>query len=384
MSYKKWLLIAALIVASLIMAERYSRLPDALPPDSVSAALLTPGFYDVGAQPVNLLDKSRFLTTKNGARIARKYVGKLWFPMIENNLVAPGAHPLVIYHPSYGANYSEFSDTANLLAARGYLVLAVTAPINHIGADLADFIADIPEQTQDNRFVLDTLEAWNRSPETLFYARIDFKRIANVGYSSGGIQSLLSSFHPRYRDPRITLTVIAASLTEMFTSDFFAAYPDHRLLAIAADTDRVTPFETNAAALVKKHPQTWLINISGGSHAGFFKRNRLLRWLNSPDILNCHQLQQNMRALVKKDINFSVLGSEAEGIKPQLPNNNCTSEPLQNVNPMEQFRISQLALISFIEMHFADTEFERSTAADFLRATFGQENNAVNLIEPNL
>lgn len=375
MRYLKWLITAAALAGLLAALSHYSKQPLSLPEGSVSASWLQSGFYDVGSFHVNEHDDSRTVTATKQAPISRRFVGKLWFPMIEDGLVAPGKHPLIIYLHRFGGSHTEFSRQAKHLASKGYLVLAVNSPTAQTAETLPKFAAQLADYAQDIGFLLDTLSRWNTSPETLFYSRIDINRIGLVGRSLGGTAALVSSFHPRLADRRISLIATLGGLSAPFTETFFKHRPELPLLAIAGTADTIANYPANALALLNKHHNTWLVSINNGNHHGFSENPKRPSWLRKTEALRCDSL-----APVTANAAWAALGS---GHIDTPASTACNADtPPGPINPVEQTQLSQLALIAFIEMHFADTAFERNAASDFLSKTISVENPMLQYVAP--
>ncbi len=379
MRFIKWLVLPIAIIISVVLYKPFSALPLAVAPDSLSAKLLQPGFYQVGSHSVQLTDKTRLIATKKQGNISRKFIGKLWFPMIEEGLVAPGKHPLIIYQPGYGETYQHLKHTAGLLASKGYLVLSVNSPLpskfrtpKHLLEDLANTPADV-------RFLLDKMYQWNNSPDTLFYSRIDPNRIGLIGHGIGGTGGLLTGFHPDFKDERISLLITVSSINTLFTDAFFTTNPDLPILNISSSNDTVINYAHNSLSLLSKHTNTWTINIDDGSHLGFsqYKQHTPNFFYNT---LDCEVLNT---LLTKNQATWKTLINNQEGtlIEPVI-NNECTVDAKREISTLLQFRITQLALLTFIEQHFADTVFEREAADNFFNQVFSLEHPNAHYLTP--
>ena len=357
---------------------QYSKLPISLPEGSVSAKWLQAGFYEVGSFNVNEQDETRKIEGAKQTKLNRRYIGKLWFPMIEEGLVAPGQHPLIIYQHRYGGSYSEFTRQAHLLASKGYLVLAVNSPTPQTEEKLPEFTSHLGAYALDTRFLLDTASRWNESPETLFYSRVDLNRIGIVGRSLGGVNALVSSFHPRLKDKRIALTATIGGPSQMFSRAFFKPEGKKPLLAISATGDSVVNYSHNALELIDKHHKTWLIGIKTGSHTGFSENAKGFGWLTKSDILTC----KNLNTLLASDAWAKGLDENEQDLISSHTINDCDALTSNKLKAVEQLHLSQLGLTAFIEMHFADTQFERNAATDFLSRTVAIENPALQYTAP--
>ena len=369
-----WLLLAIAAAAGIGLFNHYSKLPLAPPPESVSASILAAGFYEVGSYPLNIADNN------SGPGEPRRLMGKLWFPMIENGKVAPGQHPLIIYQPNYRERARAFTETAELLASKGYLVISTDATFRGTGGQPA-LLQNIARQAPDTRFIIDEISRWNDSPNTPFYNRLQPDRIGLVGYSGSAINVLIASFHHQARDKRIALAVIMGGLSEIFSKAFFNSNPDLPLLNIASDTDPAVSYNTNTVPLPNKHANTWLVTLQNGSHGGFTTASRGFGALSKLDIVSCQRLDAISRADIADWPDSLPLRNG--DLQPRQTAANCSPHPQQaTLDPIQQYRLTQLALIAFIDMHFADTRFERNRAQHFLSTTLAAENPAARYTSP--
>lgn len=378
------LIIPILLLAAVAvwLVDRYSKLPAALPEETVSAQLLLQGFYETDKYAIDIDDKNRPVGgQKSQQRTPRDLVGNLWFPVIEEGLVAPGKHPLLIYLPHYKGDLGNIKHSAELLASKGYLV-AVLKPTSFIGSNnLLNNLKQQLDYSLDIRFLLDQLESWNQSPDTPFYSRIDFDRVAIAGYSTGGLTSQLLSFHPVLADPRIDLSVLIAPIASLFSAEFYQQRPDLPLLVIASSGDTVTPYEQHALKITENHLETTLVNIKNGSHAGFTRESRVLRWLNNPDFMSC----QRLHAVLDNSEATQAL-EPLQALAPEMivadETTRCEKRGSAAINTIAQHQLSFLAMQAFLESHFADTKFERASAKDYLHSIIATENDHISVFLP--
>lgn len=378
-----WAIVGLCIIGAIFfVVDRATTMPPTLSPDSVSSKIFAQGFYRVAGYPIHERDKQRPTPNrKGGIEQARDVSGMLWFPEIEEGLVAPGKHPVYLHIPSYTEDYSAFEHTAKRLASKGYIVVALDPNHEKKGNGLLNALAGQIDQTYDIRFTLDTLTAWNTSPDTPFYSRMDFKRITISGYSTGSISAQLAAFHPMLRDERIDAVVLIGPVSQLFDAEFYNIETDLPLLAVAANSDTVAPYEENAVFVASHHANTTLVNLKSGSHAGFSLANRRTRWLPNPDAINCKRLSD---ALKHNDTSVLV---ELRNIAPEVmlkavPAAPCKETSITAIDPVRQYQLTLLAIQTFTESLFSDTDFERANAQEFLATTFAKENAEASVFLP--
>jgi hypothetical protein len=111
--------------------------------------------------------------------------------------------------------------------------------------------------------------AFSRDPTHVLANALDETRIGALGVSLGGLTTLLVSFHPRFRDPRIKVAMPIAALSSFFAEGFYhtRAIP---LLFVHGDLDAFVNYETNARrAFTRARLSARLITVAKGTHAAF-------------------------------------------------------------------------------------------------------------------
>src|SRR5205823_7649068 len=101
---------------------------------------------------------------------------------------------------------------ARHLASHGYLVAAPDFPLSNGAAPGRATVADVPNQPGDLSFIIDQLLA-----DATYGASADGDHIGPSGLSLGGLTTLLATFHPRFRDPRILASLPIAPASCMLT-----------------------------------------------------------------------------------------------------------------------------------------------------------------------
>lgn len=381
----KTLILLVLFFASgwllLLWLDRHTALPPDLPKDSQSFQRLQNGPYPVGRDDVQLSDGSRPTAAhgKQPEQAARTLKTVVWFPLAANGRsVAEGLHPLVVYSHGFSSNREEPAYLARHLASHGYIVLSPDFPLTRMTTAGGPMLDDVVNQPGDVRFLISTALKWNRAEGHPFHQRIDPDRIAAMGLSLGGLTTTLAAFHPRLRDPRIAAAISIAGPSTMFDRAFFTQSRTPFLM-IAGDIDAILPYADNAAPLPAKHPQSLLLSLTGGSHAGFADSSRWLRWLSNPDSLGCWVVQKRKAADSGSSI-YPALLDGSRGIVEDRRDSICKVQPLPAaMNVLRQQQLTTLAVRAFFDSRFAPTPEARAQALQFLTTTLPAEQDDLYL-----
>jgi predicted dienelactone hydrolase len=294
--------------------------------------------------------------------------------------IAPGPHPLVIFSHGFSSTYEGGAHIANYLASRGYIVAAVDYPLTNMNAPGGPLVKDVVNQPADVSFIIDQMLVRSATEGDALYGRIDPARIGVTGISLGGMTTMMTAYHPRWHDKRIAAAISLAGPSEMFGPAFFA----HRqvpFMMVASPIDAMVSYDRNAAPVPELIDGAWLVSIQGGSHTGFSAPASYLRWLDNPDSLGCYVVEQSLaEAGEDEDTWYHLFGTPQEGILEGGANVDCPDPLPDAINPLRQHQLVLLAVGSFFEMYFADTEHERQAARSFLREGFARENPEISII----
>ncbi len=336
--------------------------PQQPPADSASASWLEPGLHSVGQAEYVFVDDTR-PTDEN-----RSFPGSpdrtlpttIWYP--EN---MEGEHPLIIHSHGIISNRSELAYMAENLASNGYVVAATDYPLTNGATAGGANAADVVNQPADVSFLIDSVIALSADTKP-FAGSIDVDRIGITGLSLGGLTTTLTAYHPRWREPRIKAAVSIAGPSAMFTKRFYAT-TDIPFLMIAGTSDALIDHRSNAAVIPERISNGALVTIDGGSHLGFIGMSEpLFRFMDNPDAVGC----QGVLSILDEDPDelYQIMGSEAEGVvnDPDAPGVCENLPPLQASHPGRQQMITQIAVLSFFESVFGDSEDDRSAARDQL------------------
>ena len=109
-------------------------------------------------------------------------------PATENCAIAGEALPLIVISHGYGGSFVGHHDTAETLADGGFVVAALSHPVDAGGGDMsrADTLAALTERPADIKRLIDyMLGAWDE------HARLSPGKIGFFGFSRGGYTGLV-------------------------------------------------------------------------------------------------------------------------------------------------------------------------------------------------
>lgn len=354
---------------------RYGAMPDPLPPGLESAERLEPGPYPVATTEVTVTDStrpSRPYGDFSGAG-SRTLPTTIWHPEDRTAAAMEAARrprPLLIYSHGFTSSRTDGAYLARHLASRGYMVAAADFPLTSSDAPDGPHIRDVAHQPGDVRFLIDRILAWNREAGHRFEGAVDEDRIGVVGLSLGGLTSTLAAFHPRLGDPRIDAAASIAGPTFMLGRRFF----EHRrvpFLMVGGGSDAVVPFDTNAGPVIDRVDGALLVRIAGGTHTGFADQARMLRFLDDLDEIACAAVTSNVQ---EDDRWWEELGSSEEGVLADPRPTACAGDDVEEtMNPVQQQRITILAVAAFFDAHFAGSGEERAGARRYLTEVLPEE-----------
>ncbi|MET0340737.1 MAG: CocE/NonD family hydrolase [Polyangiales bacterium] len=233
-----------------------------------------PGPHRVGTLNVTFEDRTRGVAArdKRPAVATRKLVTSIHYPAAAG-LRAPLARgepfPMLMYSHGFSSSKAEAQRVAERAASHGYVVVAPDFPQTNLLAPGGADVNDGANQPKDVSFVLDQVLALTKDPKHVLANAVDEARIGALGVSLGGFTTLVVSFHPTLRDPRIKAAMPIAALSSFFAEGFYhtRALP---LLLLHGDIDAFVDYELHARrAFARAAPNARLITVRNGTHAAF-------------------------------------------------------------------------------------------------------------------
>ena len=343
--------------------------PQSPAPDSASASWLEDGQYSVGISEYVFIDESRVTEENRGiaGKPDRSLQTWIWYP--EN---AEGELPLIVHSHGIMSSGTELENVAERLASNGYVVAAANYPLTNGGTEGGANANDVVNQPADISFLIDSVIGLSGADKP-FAGSIDTDRIGLSGYSLGGLTTVLSTYHPRWRDPRISAAISIAGPINAFTPRFYAnsGIP---FLGIYGTADALIDYDTNGLIIPDRIGNSSLVTIDGGSHLGFMAiADPIFRFMNNPDSIGC----QGVLAVLEDgtDDVFASMGTAAEGVllDPTAPAVCASLPPLEASHPGRQGMILEIAELAFFESVFGETEDIRSAARDQLEVSLAAD-----------
>jgi len=236
------------------------------------------GPYGVGETSVTLVDASR-PTMPNGSfpgAPERTLPTVVWYPTApdasgpEAALASDGRpFPLVVFAHALGSYNSQSTFLTMHLASHGYIVAAPTFPLSNLGAPGGATVADVPAQTGDVTFVIDSFLGFAGDAQNRFAGGVDAERIGLTGHSGGALTTLVTTYDADLRERRIKAAVPFAPPACFLQPGYFDAV-QVPLLIIQGDRDLLVDAAGDAGAVyARAHPPKALLVVHGGTHLGF-------------------------------------------------------------------------------------------------------------------
>ena len=376
---KKILVIIVALLALAAVYFNYGKQPPKIT-EGISAQQLKSGPYAVTTLDIDLVDETR-KTQANGdfaGANTRTIKTRIWYPKSIETL---GKVPLLIYNHGFSSSRLGGAHIAQHLASKGYIVAAGDFPLTNISAPGGPLILDVVNQPGDISFIIDQLLEWNSNDESVFFGHVDSARIGIAGLSLGGLTSTLAAFHPDLMDERIALVVSIAGPAAPFGPRFYEHRADLPTLMLAAPEDALVTYADNALAMKRANPNAELVTIEGGSHTGFSAQSTLFRFMNNPDSLACELVMSNLGNDLEGKDWTDLLGGEEMGLVANAGGRDiCTMNPLPKaMNPVRQQWLTVLAVGSFVESYFAESEQQRLANRQYFETTMSAEIPELNV-----
>jgi hypothetical protein len=257
------------------------------------------------------------------------------------------------------------------LASRGFVVASITFPLTSSGSGPrgGPALYDVQNQPGDVSAVMDELIRLGKTRGSWLYRRVNPKRIGVSGLSLGGGTTLLVSYHPELRDPRVRAAVALAPLSCPFGPEFYREEDAPPLLLLHGDQDLLLPLATNAAAVYERavHSRRTLVQFVNGTHVGF------VHYFTAPtdrsyDVVGCGALAD----VTEWGDPTTGLGGAANGIDFTACGLPCT-DPVPSNAPMagqRQHDLTNAAATAFFESALRGSKGGRC----FLETRLGPEN----------
>ena len=359
-------------------------------PRLTSEEVLENGPFSVGFSSQVLVDAERGRTMRS----------LLWYPAAPGGPSFPdaaardvdadasgGPYPLVVYSHGFMSFKEEGTYLVKHLASHGYVVIAPDFPFTNILAPGGPDLNDIVSQPGDVSFLIDTLLAWNATAGHRLEGVVDAERIGLTGLSLGGLTTLLTSYHPDLRDPRIDAAAPIAGPADFFAPEFYenARVP---LLLILSELDAIIDFEASQVAYENAGTPLYFVRFFAASHTGWSSlAATVFENLPNPDSVGCAALGGQLPDDPEDDSFLDLLGGPAEGITASSARPACSwgAQLLPSLRPSRQHQLTILAVRPFLDLYLKRRDPQGAwRSADFLIHGLEAENGEELEVETRL
>jgi len=335
------------------------------PADSATDAFLAPGPYAVGERTLTLVDTSRPSPAHGSVpeSASRTLVTEVWYPQPAGttDASAPIVHgkkfPLVFDSPGLLDFRVGRAYYAHALASRGYVVASVDFPETGIGSIGNINLADVQHQPGDVSFVIDSLLALSKTKGAWLQGGVDKHKIGVSGLSLGGLTTLLVTYHPTLRDPRVRAALALAPVS-CFLGPAFYQTAKPPFVLIQGDQDLLLPIdEAGARVFLNSNSPRQLVKLVHGTHTAFSGAIGANYQATSYDVAICSLVTGNAQG----DIGAGLGGLE-NGIDASLCTEVLPCQPPGPPNPPMQAP-RQHDITTAVVTAFFDATFKRSKPA---------------------
>lgn len=345
----------------------YGKQAEPLAPNLDSSKRLATGPFTVNTLDVVLEDVTRITSANKQyeGSASRKLATTIWYPN-----KADGQLPLIVHSHGFSSLRQGGEYIARHLASHGYLVMAADFPLTNYNAPGGPLVKDVVNQPRDISFLINSFSRFSKDPQHPLFNKLDKHRIATIGISLGGMASVMAAFDPAKRDTRIKAVISIAGPSSMFAPEYFAN-ADVPMMMVSSNIDALVNYEDNALPILNKTKPAVLVTIANGSHTGFSGSSSLLRWMNNPDEIGCMIVMDKLEGDDEAPW-YDEIGSREDGIINDIKPKLCLWDPLPAaMNPLEQQRLTLLAVRSFLDMQFNRAMAEQAKV--FLLDTLAKE-----------
>ena len=360
---------ALLLIVLLLASPASARCPASATTESFQSSR-----YDVGVRTLMLEDTTRTTAAHAGMpeKPSRLLVTEVWYPIergttgTEPPVAKGGPFPLVVN--SHGLTDFRTGEgyIAAHLASRGYVVASPDFPLTNIATPGGPDISDFHNQPGDVSFIIDELLKLGKTRGSWLHKAINRKRIGAMGLSLGGGTTLLVTYHPTLRDPRIRAALPMAP-TACFFREAFYRKSRAPLLVMQGDEDIVVPLATNGRVAFDSAVRSsrTLVSLVRGTHTAFVGLN-FPPAEQSYDIVACATLV----GVENRGNFFEGLGGPENGIETEgcaLP---CVDPPPNHppMTAMRQHEISRAVAAAFFDSTLRGSRPARCFISEHLAA----------------
>jgi fermentation-respiration switch protein FrsA (DUF1100 family) len=235
-----------------------------------------PSSFAVGLRVMRFVDPSRTITLADGSTQPRTLVTYVRYPALGRagageHTNAPAARtwgpfPLVVFGHGFDVTPSLYARLLHAWAQAGYVVAAPLFPLENSSAPGGPNEADLTNQPGDVSFVISSILASSHLAGGQLSGLVDSSAIAVSGQSDGGDTALAVGYDQRYRDPRVTATVILSGAEIPASGSFTFPSNGPPLLAAQGTADTVNPPGFTTTFFEAASRPKYLLRLLGAGH----------------------------------------------------------------------------------------------------------------------
>jgi dienelactone hydrolase len=229
-----------------------------------------------GISVLRLIDPSRRIRLSHGRSEQRTLSTYVRYPALgapgtSDVLNAPparagGPFPLVVFAHGFAVTPAIYANLLRSWTRAGYVVAAPVFPLESANAPGGPDESDLVNEPRDISFVISRLLEASAASTGPLAGLIDPSHVALAGQSDGGEAALAAAYSRRFRDPRVTATVVLSGAEMSGVGGFRFAAGAPPLLAAQGTADRINePKYTDAFFKAARRPK-YLLRLLGSGH----------------------------------------------------------------------------------------------------------------------
>lgn len=382
-------LVSIALLAMLVgcSTEPAPRAPNACIPDAAGSAwtlddATAPGPFAVGTHDETFVDDTRS-TPAHGTFAGaptRTLVTSMWYPATAAGADTPvasgGPFPVVLYSHGFMSTRKENPRLAAHLASHGYIVIAPAFPVSNIAAEGGASGVDIAEQPGDLSFLLDQAIAMSTTSGSWLEGAVDAERVAAAGLSLGGLTTLLVTFHPDLRDPRIDVAAAMAPVSGILLGSIYDT-TDAPFMVMFGDADAILGYTPNATNVRDRARAPMnLFTLSRGSHSGFISLALLYEGLQGYehiDKMGCDGLGGSGGSGPDLQSMVDLLGGPSKGVDVCDSWAFCPADLGVSMLPSRQLLLENAAVRAQLDSYLSNDDTTRRRACHFAEQVLPNE-----------
>jgi predicted dienelactone hydrolase len=200
---------------------------------------------------------------------ARTIPTRIYLPAVDGKTATDGApFPLFVWAHGLDATVDYFDAFLRTIASHGYVVVAPTFPLTHLGAEGGTVFDDYVNQPADVSFVIGKVLAAYGPDGRDGRGLVDPTRVGVGGHSLGAVTAMGLVSNTCCTDRRID----AAEEIDGSRLQFAGGQVDERgtpVLFIHGDADREFPVSESVAMYAASRPPKYLVVLHGLPHTPF-------------------------------------------------------------------------------------------------------------------